>query len=155
MTTKKKRTNLGVTKPTAKRRRTKIVQADAALVQEPPRTEPGLAEAAELSSTLTPEMPVSGAPLVNGTEIPLQTEASVATAATAPALSPEQPVYPANKLSALDAAAKVLGETGQSMSCAELIAAMAAKGYWSSPKYKTPASALYAAVQRELQSRGE
>jgi hypothetical protein len=59
------------------------------------------------------------------------------------------------KLSALDAAAKVLSETGQAMSCAELIAAMAAKGYWSSPKGKTPASTLYAAVQRELQSRGE
>src|SRR5689334_17930224 len=37
------------------------------------------------------------------------------------------------KLSALDAAAKVLGETGQAMNCTELIAAMADKGYWSSP----------------------
>ena len=36
-----------------------------------------------------------------------------------------------HKLSALDAAAKVLSETGQAMSCRELIAAMAAKGYKS------------------------
>jgi hypothetical protein len=59
------------------------------------------------------------------------------------------------KLSALDAAAQVLGETGQAMTCPELIAAMAAKGYWSSPKGKTPAATLYAACLRELQTKGE
>src|SRR6516165_10663976 len=48
------------------------------------------------------------------------------------------------RLSALDAAAKVLAETGQPMRCTELIAVMAAKGYWSSPGGKTPASTLYA-----------
>jgi hypothetical protein len=37
------------------------------------------------------------------------------------------------KLGAVDAAAKVLGETGQPMTCQELIDAMAAKGYWKSP----------------------
>ena len=47
------------------------------------------------------------------------------------------------KLSALDAAAKVLAETGQPMSCKELIEAMAAKGYWSSPGGKTPALRNY------------
>jgi hypothetical protein len=57
------------------------------------------------------------------------------------------------RLSALDAAAKVLSETGQAMTCQELIAAMAAKGYWSSPKGRTPASTLYAAVLRELQTK--
>src|SRR5262249_34303200 len=41
-------------------------------------------------------------------------------------------------MSCLDAAAKLLTETGQSMSCHELIAALAAKGYWSSPAGKTP-----------------
>jgi hypothetical protein len=58
------------------------------------------------------------------------------------------------KLSALDAAAKVLGETGQAMTCPELIAAMATKGYWSSPQGRTPASTLYAALLRELQTKG-
>ena len=58
------------------------------------------------------------------------------------------------KLSALDAAAKVLSETGQAMTCPELIAAMAAKGYWSSPKGRTPSSTLYAALLRELQTKG-
>jgi hypothetical protein len=58
------------------------------------------------------------------------------------------------KLSALDAAAKVLSETGQAMTCQELIAAMAAKGYWSSPKGRTPASTLYAAMLRDMQNKG-
>ena len=57
------------------------------------------------------------------------------------------------QLSALDAAAKVLAETGQPMRCTELIAAMAAKGYWTSPGGKTPASTLYAALLRELKTK--
>jgi hypothetical protein len=54
---------------------------------------------------------------------------------------------------ALDAAAKGLAETGQPMRCTELIAAMAAKGYWTSPGGKTPASTLYAALLRELKTK--
>ena len=42
------------------------------------------------------------------------------------------------RLSALDAAAKVLAETGQPMRCTELIAAMSAKGSWTSPAGQTP-----------------
>jgi hypothetical protein len=64
------------------------------------------------------------------------------------------PPTEANKhLSALDAAAKVLAETGQPMRCTEMIAAMAAKGYWTSPAGKTPASTLYAALLRELRTK--
>ncbi len=57
------------------------------------------------------------------------------------------------KLGALAAAAKVLAETGQAMTCHELIAAMAARGYWTSPGGKTPASTLYAALTREIQTK--
>jgi hypothetical protein len=57
------------------------------------------------------------------------------------------------KLSALDAAARVLAETGQAMNCQELIAAMTANGYWTSPKGLTPASTLYSAVLRELKTK--
>jgi hypothetical protein len=45
-------------------------------------------------------------------------------------------------LSALGAAARVLSKNGQPMSCPELIQAMAAKGYWTSPAGKTPAAAI-------------
>lgn len=58
------------------------------------------------------------------------------------------------KLSALDAAAKVLGETGQPMNCREMIEAMAAKGYWASPGGKTPTATLYSAIAREIAAKG-
>jgi hypothetical protein len=58
------------------------------------------------------------------------------------------------KLSALDAAVRVLAETGQPMNCQEMIDAMAAKGYWTSPGGKTPAATLYSAILRELATKG-
>ena len=61
----------------------------------------------------------------------------------------------AKKLSALDAAARVLAETGRPMNCREMIEAMAEKGYWSSPAGKTPSATLYSAILRELKSKGE
>jgi hypothetical protein len=61
----------------------------------------------------------------------------------------------AKKLSALDAAAQVLAETGQPMSCKEMIEAMAQKGYWSSPSGKTPASTLYSALLKEITTKGK
>ena len=59
-----------------------------------------------------------------------------------------------SKSSALDAAARVLRESGQPMSCPELIQQLAAKGYWTSPKGKTPSSTLYAAIAREVKLKG-
>jgi hypothetical protein len=59
------------------------------------------------------------------------------------------------KLSALDAAAKVLQESGQSMNCQEMIKAMAAKGYWTSPAGKTPAATLYSSILRELKAKAK
>ena len=59
-----------------------------------------------------------------------------------------------SKSSALDAAERVLRESGQPMTCPELIEQMAAKGYWSSPKGKTPSSTLYAAIAREVKLKG-
>jgi hypothetical protein len=59
------------------------------------------------------------------------------------------------KLSALDAAAQVLSEAGQPMNCQEMIAAMAAKGYWTSPAGKTPQATLYSALLREIKTNGD
>jgi HB1, ASXL, restriction endonuclease HTH domain len=58
------------------------------------------------------------------------------------------------KLSALDAAAKVLADEGRSMNCKELIDAMAAKGYWTSPGGKTPHATLASAILREITVKG-
>jgi hypothetical protein len=59
------------------------------------------------------------------------------------------------KVSALDAAARVLAEAKQPMNCQALIEAMAAKGYWRSPNGKTPHSTLYAAIAREITAKGK
>ena len=72
----------------------------------------------------------------------------------APTPKPPGPAA-AKKYSALDAAAQVLRASGQPMSCPELIAQMAAQGYWSSPKGKTPSATLYAALMREVQHKGK
>ena len=73
---------------------------------------------------------------------------------TAPADVTTKPKTKAKKLSALDAAAKVLAETGQPMTCAALIETMAAKGYWTSPGGKTPSATLYSAILKELKTKG-
>jgi hypothetical protein len=59
------------------------------------------------------------------------------------------------KPSALDAAARVLAETGAPMGCKELIGAMAGKGYWMSPGGKTPSGTLYSAIAREIAMKGD
>lgn len=59
------------------------------------------------------------------------------------------------KLSALDAAAKVLGEATEPMASKEMIEAMATKGYWTSPGGKTPHATLYAAIIREIRTKGD
>jgi hypothetical protein len=59
------------------------------------------------------------------------------------------------KPSALDAAAKVLAEAGTAMTCKEMIGAMAAKGYWTSPGGKTPDATLCSAILREINVKGE
>ncbi len=57
------------------------------------------------------------------------------------------------RTSALDAAARVLGETKEAMTCRELVGAMSAKGYWTSPGGKTPHATLYAAILREITTK--
>jgi len=54
----------------------------------------------------------------------------------------------------LDAAAKVLQEASQPMNSQELIQAMAAQGYWTSPAGKTPSATLYASIFRETKIKG-
>jgi HB1, ASXL, restriction endonuclease HTH domain len=59
------------------------------------------------------------------------------------------------KTSALDAAAKVLGETGQPMTCMEMIEAMSKKGVWTSPGGVTPQATLYSAITKEIKAKGK
>jgi hypothetical protein len=84
-------------------------------------------------------------------------EAGVATKQTkkARAKPTKAKAEASTKRSALDAAARVLGETKQAMTCQEMIDAMAAKGYWTSPGGKTPANTLSAAIRREISVKGK
>jgi len=59
------------------------------------------------------------------------------------------------RMSAIDAAAKVLADAGMPMNCQELIAAMAEKKLWTSPGGMTPHATLYSAILREIATKGK
>ena len=48
----------------------------------------------------------------------------------------------------------MLGETGQPMSCQELIKVMADKKLWTCQGGKTPQATLYSAILREINAKG-
>jgi hypothetical protein len=123
-----------------------------------PDSEPQTVVATDVPATTDSEMqataPEEATAVAAAEELP-------ATEGQAAAPEPETTVAktpaetPAKKLSALDAAARVLKENGKPMSCQEMIGAMAAKGYWSSPAGKTPAATLYSTILRELAVKGK
>jgi hypothetical protein len=84
-----------------------------------------------------------------------KTEAAAATPAQVPTKAKKAKEPKAKKTSALDAAARVLEEAGQPMTCPEMIEAMAGKGYWTSPGGATPAATLYSAILREIKAKGK
>ncbi|MBI1375818.1 MAG: hypothetical protein GC159_24170 [Phycisphaera sp.] len=57
------------------------------------------------------------------------------------------------KMSGLDAVAKVLGETGEPMNTKAMVDSAIAKGYWKTGG-KTPAATIYAAILREINTKG-
>lgn len=68
---------------------------------------------------------------------------------------PATPAGTPKRLSALDAAAKVLAEAREPMNCKELIKVMAEKDYWQ-PKNagKTPQNTLHASISKEIKTKG-
>ena len=58
------------------------------------------------------------------------------------------------RVSALDAAAQVLGKSDKPMTSTALVDAMAKAKLWTSPGGKTPEATLYAAMLREIASKG-
>ena len=54
------------------------------------------------------------------------------------------------KLSCVTAAIKVLTESTEPLNAKEMIDAMVAKGYWTSPGGKTPHATLYSAIIRDM-----
>ena len=93
----------------------------------------------------TPETPAQGG--ADG-ESPAETQKAKKPKGTRAAKEPKE-----KRMSGLDAAAKVLEESGQPMSAKEMIEAAEAKGYWKSPGGKTPHATLYSAIIREIATR--
>ena len=96
----------------------------------------------------------------NATKAEAATPVEKTDAAAAPPAAPKTKAKKAKepkakKTSALDAALRVLEETGQPMTCPEMIEAMTAKKYWASPKGLTPAATLYSAILREIKAKGK
>lgn len=88
------------------------------------------------------------------TKTPKATKATTSKAGKAKAPKAARAPRADAKLSCLDAAAKVLGETKEAMTTAALIEQMAAKKYWTSPGGKTPAATLYSAIITEIARKG-
>jgi hypothetical protein len=84
------------------------------------------------------------------------TAPSDAAVSTKTAKTPKTPKTPKadRKLSAIDAAAKVLAESAEPMNAKQMIEAMATKGLWTSPGGKTPHATLYSAILREIATKG-
>lgn len=82
------------------------------------------------------------------------TKKTTAKPATKTATKKPQPTTGDDKkLSAIDAAAKLLADTNETMTCTEMIEAMAVKKLWSSPNGKTPQATLYSAILREIKKK--
>jgi vancomycin resistance protein YoaR len=78
-------------------------------------------------------------------------KASKPAAKTAKAKTDAKP----KKLSALNAAAKLLADAKEPMNTREMIEAMTAKGLWTSPGGATPHGTLYSAILREINAKGK
>ena len=68
--------------------------------------------------------------------------------------APRANVGHTRKTSGLDAAAKVLAEAGEPLSCKAIVERAFEKGYWQSSG-KTPHATIYSAMLREIQAKGE
>ena len=147
---------------TSKRKRA-TPAAKAAQVQTPAASMPQLTPETAPATEAPPEAALASAPQTPPTEPaapqPAQPEADSPPIrqATEPTTSIKAKRAPKEakpkKLSALDAAARVLAETGQAMTTPALIQAMAAKGYWTSPGGLTLAATLYSALLRETTTK--
>jgi hypothetical protein len=61
----------------------------------------------------------------------------------------------AKDLSALNATAKVLKESGEALSVKEILEAITTKGFWKSPGGKTPSATIYSSIVREIAAKGK
>jgi hypothetical protein len=131
----------------------------AELPQGEPEKMPATADPTGTEPAATPTEPTvtesAAVPEATVKQATPSADAEAAPLATKPKRQRKAPAAPKEKkFSALDAAAKVLAEEARPMNCKEMIAAMAAKGYWTSPGGQTPDATLYSAILREVSTKG-
>jgi len=130
--------------------------AEAPEVQVSAPTEPQFRPDTSVASEPSPAAAVPPAPEVAAAE---PAAAEIAPGPTESVDAEPEPAAPAQakkalkeakpkKVSALDAAARVLAEAGAAMTAQAMIEAMAAKGYWSSPADR-PLPLLFTAPSSE------
>jgi hypothetical protein len=66
----------------------------------------------------------------------------------------DESATPAKKTSQIQAALQVLAMSKEAMNCQAMVEAMSAQGLWTSPSGKTPHATLYAAILREINTKG-
>jgi HB1, ASXL, restriction endonuclease HTH domain len=137
--------------------RTEQPQAEAETTTGTVESTTALSVPTTAATAAEPLAAVAAVPVAEATgeQATSSTDAEAAPLAAKPKRQRKAPAAPKEKkVSALDAAAKVLAEEGRPMTCKELIAAMAAKGYWTSPGGQTPDATLYSAILREISTKG-
>ena len=97
------------------------------------------------AATAEPEANLVATDATSGGETPV---------APAPATKSKKTPKPPkeHKPSGLDAAAQVLAEKGEPMTCQDIVATMLAKGLWQTGG-KTPAATIYSAMLREIDGK--
>jgi hypothetical protein len=148
-------------KPAAKRTKAKAVaslagptqeqaQAAAEVIGQAPENAPSETPAAE---TKTTTLDAGGGILVDVVETTAETPATTPAPQGKPARKAKAPKEPkAKKPSGLDAAAQVLKDKGEAMSCKDIVDQMLAKGLWTT-NGKTPSATIYSAILREIDGK--
>lgn len=87
---------------------------------------------------------------------PAKVKTTAKSKATKPAAKSKAKLAPANgnKMSLMDAAAKVLSSSKEPMNTKAMVEAVTKKGLWNSPAGKTPAATLYSSILREMETKG-
>lgn len=84
---------------------------------------------------------------------PTTSKTSPSTEPPTPQVTSPRPAKP-KRMGCLDAAAQVLGEAGDPLTCGQMMEHILEKRLWTTTG-KTPAATLYSAILREIQRKGD
>ncbi|MFT5424664.1 MAG: hypothetical protein ACI89L_002461 [Phycisphaerales bacterium] len=131
-----------------------------------PVPKPKSSPTAAVSPTSGPSAKKTGTGATKATKRPVANEAPPAPAAPDAPVAPPVPTKPAKRppvplaksnprtqpkhLSAIDAAAMVLAEAKDPMTCKAMVEVMAEQGLWKPATGKTPEATLYSSIHREI-----